>query len=623
MPLAQPATDEFSFGVPVQWSRFFDADRGNDFVAVLYNPSGAPVAADVAAELSDALATWNAAPGSVYRARYQGTTSGTSLDGANVVSWGPSSLFGAGTLGFADTLFGEETGNIVKSDVHLNAEVDWSTTEPVPSFGIDLPTVLVHEEGHVAGLGHSSDPTAVMYSNYLSGTDKRTLTADDVAAIDAIYPVTTFAVSGRTLTTNLSFAGTVASFTDPSPLAASAYRVIVDWGDGSSPSAGALTPHPRGGFDIGGVHRFAGAGAHAVAVTVTRPDGTAVFASTRFTVVGPGPTSCIGIVTGATLPGDLEAPAGACQLTNSSVGRDAVVDAGASLVMRGSGIGRDLNVQGASSLVLKGAVVGRDLNLKGMPASPASQPNTVCASTVRRDLKIVDNAAAISIGDTRSCDGGGDTVGRDLIVTGNSGAVLVSNDTIGHDLVCEDNQPPVNSLARTNSVGHAVSGEIAYQVTGGATSFVLSPAIAAFFASHGVTIDAIAPATFDPATATFTTPTVLGSLLPSPLTAKLLSPGGISLKLSSLGLSQTVTLLRVDITPTPAPGAGTLSGTGLTLATFSLAPPATVTATASGLRASGVELDLSTQAAQLLSLATGTTIPPGTPIGTATIIATT
>lgn len=49
----------------------------------------------------------------------------------------------------------------------------------------DTFTVLLHELGHSLGLGHSSDSNAVMFASY-SGA-RRTLSADDIAGIQAIY----------------------------------------------------------------------------------------------------------------------------------------------------------------------------------------------------------------------------------------------------------------------------------------------------------------------------------------------------------------------------------------------------------------------------------------------------
>ncbi len=64
-------------------------------------------------------------------------------------------------------------------DVHLNADESWSVGGTV-----DIFSVALHETGHALGLGHSDNPTAVMYPYYRLQTG---LTADDIAGIQALY----------------------------------------------------------------------------------------------------------------------------------------------------------------------------------------------------------------------------------------------------------------------------------------------------------------------------------------------------------------------------------------------------------------------------------------------------
>lgn len=50
---------------------------------------------------------------------------------------------------------------------------------------VDLETSALHEMGHLLGLGHSSDPDAVMFA-YYSGV-RRKLNQNDVDGILALY----------------------------------------------------------------------------------------------------------------------------------------------------------------------------------------------------------------------------------------------------------------------------------------------------------------------------------------------------------------------------------------------------------------------------------------------------
>ena len=62
----------------------------------------------------------------------------------------------------------------------------WSTGCTQVPGAFDLQTVVLHENGHVAGLDHTNVAGATMYPSY-SAADC-TLAADDIAGIRALYP---------------------------------------------------------------------------------------------------------------------------------------------------------------------------------------------------------------------------------------------------------------------------------------------------------------------------------------------------------------------------------------------------------------------------------------------------
>jgi len=177
------------------WDQFFDHDRQNDVVVQSYNPAGDPTGGVGLTSLVAAEQTWSSVDGTRFRYSFGGTTTrcpslipecpgGGRLDGQNDVGWfdfGSSFILG---ITFIDFNFFD--GSILESDVVLAQKplVPWSTD----GSSLDLETAMTHEDGHVAGLGHSPDPAAVMYPFLSLGQIKRTLTADDADGLRFLYP---------------------------------------------------------------------------------------------------------------------------------------------------------------------------------------------------------------------------------------------------------------------------------------------------------------------------------------------------------------------------------------------------------------------------------------------------
>jgi hypothetical protein len=111
---------------------------------------------------------------------------------ANIVLFlpGPWPYVGAANaIGLTTTRFDTVTGELWDADIELNGEANLSIGEPVT--GDDLLSVLTHEAGHFLGLSHSTDASATMkpiYDPARDGLSFRSLAADDVAGICAIYP---------------------------------------------------------------------------------------------------------------------------------------------------------------------------------------------------------------------------------------------------------------------------------------------------------------------------------------------------------------------------------------------------------------------------------------------------
>jgi hypothetical protein len=84
--------------------------------------------------------------------------------------------------------FGARTGAIFDADTEFNVQARFPFSAEGAPGTTDLRTVVAHELGHVQGLAHSADRSAVMWSAAGQGERRRTPNADDVAGLCAIYP---------------------------------------------------------------------------------------------------------------------------------------------------------------------------------------------------------------------------------------------------------------------------------------------------------------------------------------------------------------------------------------------------------------------------------------------------
>jgi predicted Zn-dependent protease len=79
------------------------------------------------------------------------------------------------------------SGEIVDADMSINSAAhDFTVTDT--GVKDDLVSVITHEVGHFLGLDHSSDPDALMFWQYDSGSVRRKLSPDDIKAICTVYP---------------------------------------------------------------------------------------------------------------------------------------------------------------------------------------------------------------------------------------------------------------------------------------------------------------------------------------------------------------------------------------------------------------------------------------------------
>ncbi|MDP3768751.1 MAG: flexitail domain-containing putative surface protein [Dehalococcoidia bacterium] len=162
-------------------------------VTVDYNGGGAPVAGAQDALLA-ALQTWTDVESSSFAFEFGGSTTRCPslydgcpgpqvFDAHNDVGW--HNISTPGVLGV--TWYGVSTREF--DMVVDNGDFTWYAGPlPVPSLAYDLPTVQLHELGHAAGLGHSTDSSAVMAPSLSRGQAKRTPRQDDIDGISSLYP---------------------------------------------------------------------------------------------------------------------------------------------------------------------------------------------------------------------------------------------------------------------------------------------------------------------------------------------------------------------------------------------------------------------------------------------------
>ena len=91
----------------------------------------------------------------------------------------------------AATLTGYYTGNtIYDADVYTNTKYKYTSSRETDgcSAEYDIDGIMVHEVGHVIGLGHSNVAGATMYPSVAAyNLNNRTLEADDLAARNDLY----------------------------------------------------------------------------------------------------------------------------------------------------------------------------------------------------------------------------------------------------------------------------------------------------------------------------------------------------------------------------------------------------------------------------------------------------
>jgi hypothetical protein len=265
------------------------AKWGTSRVDFYVNPANADVGkADAQASLVAGARAWTSQSNAAFEFVFAGTVSdtATSNDGRNVV------FFRNTTNGssIASTYSWWSNGKLLDSDI-----IFWDggfrffagSSGCGGSNAAYIEDIAAHEFGHALGLNHSTVSGATMYAGYSTcSMSQRTLAADDVAGVEALYPPTTATDAPPTISVMTPSGG--ASFAEGT--AVSFAGTATDIEDGSISSKLAWTSSLDGQLGTGSsFERILSLGDHTITVTVTDSGGNRSEARRTFSVVAPEP----------------------------------------------------------------------------------------------------------------------------------------------------------------------------------------------------------------------------------------------------------------------------------------------------------------------------------------------
>jgi hypothetical protein len=147
---------------------------------------------DFLAAIRRAANTWTYVEEADISLVYEGQASSTrpGFNGANEILFVDEGTDdGAGSsLPLATTLVFYMNGTIVEADIKVNDAYVWSAAGSPPAAAYDLQSLLLHEMGHLLGLGHDEGEQAAMFDSIAPGTTKRGLGENDRQGVAAVYP---------------------------------------------------------------------------------------------------------------------------------------------------------------------------------------------------------------------------------------------------------------------------------------------------------------------------------------------------------------------------------------------------------------------------------------------------
>ena len=168
-------------------------------VTMHYSPDNAPAPQGIiytTGLVEGAIAKWDAI-GSGMRVVYGELTSPIASmcdnpdgagDGINTIQW--RSNLRNGVLGSTCTVTNGRLDaglRVVEADIVFSTKFNWSFGEVTPLDAYDWRSTLLHELGHVIGLGHTTTADAVMLASLARGVQRRTPQDDDIQGVRSLY----------------------------------------------------------------------------------------------------------------------------------------------------------------------------------------------------------------------------------------------------------------------------------------------------------------------------------------------------------------------------------------------------------------------------------------------------
>jgi hypothetical protein len=152
-------------------------------VVFRFNPSDCSTAPErIEAAVYRAIDLWNSVPTSRLRVRYGGRTSETGESHLPIISCTPAGISGSVAVSTLVVL----RGYISTGMIQLNSEPG-DSANIAERTDAQLQVALAHEMGHIFGLGHSREESALMYFT-LGRKENLKLSQDDMDGLTWLYP---------------------------------------------------------------------------------------------------------------------------------------------------------------------------------------------------------------------------------------------------------------------------------------------------------------------------------------------------------------------------------------------------------------------------------------------------